>query len=219
MGKSELSRINLGDSAAVQKIIDSAPAGLEFLKFETGVFFRFALAPGVEAVFAATHYDEHTGLFRCLAGDDPICCSKYGAARATTVALTWQYLNASRTDGLMPEDEPILLSAKILRMSATNLETMLAAAAGKKVTLYDVDWRGVKVGDKKPLVIQVVSPNPRWKLVNEEAQRIINPYLDGKALEQALGKKISRAEVVAAIANGGSGVAPVIEQPPIEVLD
>jgi hypothetical protein len=216
---SEMTRINLGDSTAVQNVIDSAPIGVEFLKFETAVFSRFALVPDVEAAFAATHYDEHIGMFRCLGGDSPVCCTKYGNARPTIVALTWQYLNASRTDGLIPENEPILLSTKILRLSATSLETMQGAASEKKVTLYDVDWRGVKVGDKKPLVIQVVSLNPRWKNVREEAQRIVKPYLDGKALDQAIGKTISRAEMVAAIANSGSGVAAVVEQPPVEVLD
>src|ERR1039458_7288493 len=120
----EVTRINLGDSAALQKVIDSAPTGLEFLKLETAVFSRFALVPGVEAAFASTHYEEQIGMFRCLGGDDPICCTKYGAARPTIMALAWHYLNASRTDGLMPEGEPVLLGAKILRLSATNLETM-----------------------------------------------------------------------------------------------
>jgi hypothetical protein len=216
---SDATRINPGNSAAVQRVIDSAPLGLEFLKFETAVFSRFAFVPGVEAAFAATHYDEKIGMFRCLTGDDPICCSKYGAARPTIVALAWHYLNASRTDGLMPENEPVLLAAKVLRLSATNLETMQAAAADKTVTLYDVDWRGLKVADKKPLIIQVVSLNPRWKVVEEDAQRLAKPYLDGKALDQALGKRINRADVVAAIANSGSGVAPAAEQPPVEVLD
>jgi hypothetical protein len=213
----EVNRINLGDSAAVQKVIDSAPTGLEFLKFETAVFSRFALVPGVEAAFAATHYDEQSGMFRCLGGDDPICCTKYGAARPTIMALGWHYLNASRANGLMPEGEPILIAAKIVRLSATNLESMRAAAAEKKVTLYDVDWRVVKVADKKPLVIQIVSLNPRWKAVEEDALRAAKSYLDGKVLDHALGKKLSREEVIAGIANAGSGIAP--EQPPLEVLD
>lgn len=213
----EVTRINLGDSAAVQKVIDSAPTGLEFLKFETAVFSRFALVPGVEAAFAATHYDEQTGMFRCLGGDDPICCTKYGAARPTIMALAWHYLNASRTNGLMPECEPILIAAKILRLSATNLETMRVAAAEKNVTLYDVDWRVMKLADKKPLVIQIVSLSPRWKAVEEDAQRAAKPYIDGKVLNQGLGKKLSREELIAGIANAGSGVAA--EQPPLEVLD
>ena len=177
-----VTHINLADSATVQTIIDSAPTGLEFLKFETSVFSRFALVP-VEAAFAATHYDEHIGMFRCLGGDDRICCTKYGAARPTVIALAWHYLNASRTDGLMPENEPILLAAKILRLSATNLEAMRAAASEKNVTLCDVDWRALKVGDKKPLAIQIVSLNPRWKRIEEDAQRLAKPYLDGKALD------------------------------------
>jgi len=77
-----------------------------FLKFETSVFSPFALVPEREAAFAATHYDEHIGMFRCLGGDDRICCTKYGAARPT-----WHYLNASRTDGLMPENEPVLITS------------------------------------------------------------------------------------------------------------
>jgi hypothetical protein len=213
----EANRINLGDSAAVQKVIDSAPTGLEFLKFETAVFSRFALVPGVEAAFAATHYNEQIGMFRCLGGADPICCTKYGAARPTIMALAWHYLNASRTNGLMPEGEPILLAAKIVRLSATNLESMRSHAAEKNVTLYDADWRVVKQADKKPLVIQIVSLNPRWKTIEEDAQRAVKPYLDGKALDHGLGKKLSREEVIAGIANSGSGVAP--EQPPLEVLD
>ena len=64
------------------------PAGLEFLKFEPAVFSRFALVPGVESPFAATHYDEHTGMFRCLGGD-PVCCTKYGAVTAGTVAIAF----------------------------------------------------------------------------------------------------------------------------------
>jgi hypothetical protein len=215
----EITRINLGDSAAVQKVLDSAPVGLEFLKFETGSFCRFALVPGVEAVYTATHYDERLGMFRCLGGDDRICCPKYGPARPMIIGLVWVYRNASRTDGLMPENEPVLLAAKIVRLSATNLEAMQTAAAEKKVTLYDVDWRGMKVGDKKPLLIQIVSLNPRWKVVEEDAQRAAEPFLDGKALDQASGKKVSRADVVAAIANAGSGVPAAIEQPPVEVLD
>ena len=47
----------------------------------------------------------------------------------------------------------------------------------------------------------------------------MKPYLDGNALDRALGKKINRADVVAAIANAGSGVVPPAEQPPVEVLD
>lgn len=214
----EVTRLNLGDSAAVQKVIDSAPVGLEFLKIETAVFSRFALVPGIEAAFAATHYDERIGTFRCLGGDDPICCTKLGPGRPTIVALAWHYLNANRADGLMPENEPVLLAAKIVRLSATNLEMMRAGAAEKKVTLYDVDWRAVKVADKKPLAIQIVSLNPRWKTIEDAAQRVVKPYIDGKALDQALGKKVPREEVIAAIANGGSGVAAV-EQPPIPVLD
>jgi hypothetical protein len=173
--------------------------------------------PGIEAAFAATHYEEQIGLFRCLGGDDPICCTTYGAARPAIMALAWHYLNASRTDGLMPEGEPVLLGPKILRLSATNLETMQAAAAEKKVTLYEADWRVMKVADKKPLIIQVVSLNPRWKTVEDAAQRAVKPYLDGKVLDQALGKKISREELIARIANAGSGVSP--EQPPLPVLD
>jgi hypothetical protein len=96
---------------------------------------------------------------------------------------------------------------------------MRAAASEKNVTLCDVDWRALKVGDKKPLAIQIVSLNPRWKRIEEDAQRLAKPYLDGKALEQACGKKINRADVVAAIANAGSGVSSAAEQPPIEVLD
>lgn len=211
-------RINLGDSAAVQKLIDSAPAGLEFLKPETAVFSRFALVPGIEAAFAATHYDEQIGTFRCLGGEDPICCTKLGPGRPTIVALAWHYLNANRTQGLMPEGEPVLLSAKVIRLSSTNLETMRAAAAEKSVTLYDVDWRCTKIADKKPLAIQIVSLNPRWKCVEDTAQLAVKPYLDGKALDQALGKKVTRQEVIAAIANGGSGIATV-EQPPIPVMD
>jgi hypothetical protein len=218
MSNSETARINLGDSAAVQKVIDSAPVGLEFLKFETAVFSRFAFVPDVEAAFAATHYDEHIGMFRCLGGDDRICCTKCGAARTTIVALAWQYLNASRTDGLMPENEPILVAPKILRLSATNLDAMKTAAAEKDITLYGADWRGTKVADKKPLVIQVVSLNPRWKNVSEEAMRLAKQYLDGKVLDQALGKKVTRADIVLSIANAGSGIA-VVEQPTIPVLD
>ena len=133
----EVNRVNLGDPSAVQKIIDSAPAGLEFLKPETAVFSRFALVPCVEAAFAATHYDEQTGLFRCLGGNDPVCCNKYGAARPSIMALAWHYLNASRADGRMPEGEPILVAPKILRLSSTNLESMRNYAAEKNVTLYD----------------------------------------------------------------------------------
>jgi len=213
----EVNRINLGDPAAVQKVIDSAPAGLEFLKPETAVFSRFALVPGVEAAFAATHYDEQIGMFRCLGGNDPICCNKYGAARPSIMALAWHYLNASRADGLMSEGEPVLLAPKILRLSSTNLESMRNKAAEKNVTLYDVDWRVVKLADKKPLVIQIVSLNPRWKTIEEDAQRAVRPYLDGKVLDQGLGKKLSREELVAGIANAGSGIAP--EQPPLEVMD
>lgn len=213
----EVTRVNLGDPAAVQKVIDSAPAGLEFLKLETAVYSRFALVPGVEAAFAATHYDEQIGMFRCLGGSDPICCTKYGPARPSIMALTWHYLNASRANGLMPEGEVILLAPKILRLSSTNLETMRAAAAAKNVTLYDADWRVVKEADKKPLVIQIVSLNPRWKTIEEDAHRAVKPYRDGKVLDQGLGKKLSREEVIAGIANAGSGVAP--EQPPLEVLD
>ena len=213
----EVNRINLGDTTAVQKVIDSAPAGLEFLKPETAVFSRFALVPAIEAAFAATHYDDQIGMFRCLGGDDPICCTTYGTARPSIMALAWHYLNASRTDGLMPEGEPVLLIPKILRLSATNLETMQAAAAEKKVTLYDVDWRVMKVADKKPLIIQVISLNPRWKAVEEAAQRAVKPYLDGKVLDQALGKKISREELIARIANAGSGIASA--EPPLQVMD
>src|SRR5581483_10482816 len=97
----EVTRLNLGDSAAVQKVIDSAPVGLEFLKIETAVFSRFALVPGVEATFAATHYDEQIGTFRCLGGEDPICCTKLGPGRPLIAALAWHYLNAKRADGLM----------------------------------------------------------------------------------------------------------------------
>jgi hypothetical protein len=213
----EVSRINLGDSAAVKKVVESVPTGLEFLKLETAVFSRFALVPGIEAAFAATHYEEQIGMLRCLGGDDPICCTTYGTARPAIMALAWHYLNASRTDGLMPEGEQVLLGPKILRLSATNLETMQAAAAEKKVTLYDVDWRVMKVADKKPLIIQVVSLNPRWKAVEEAAQRAVKPYLDGKVLDQALGKKITREELIARIANAGSGV--VSAEPPLEVMD
>jgi len=213
-----MARINLGDSAAVQKLIDSAPAGLEFLKFETAVFSRFAIVPGVEAAYGLTHYDERVGMFRCLGGDDPICCTKWGAPRATIVALAWQYLNASRADGRMPENEPILVAPKILRLSATNLEAMKTAAAEKGITLYDADWRGKKTADKKPLAILVVSLNPRWKNVSEEANRLMKPYLNGNALDQALGKKVTRAEILLSIANAGSGV-PGDEQPPIPVED
>ena len=213
----EVTRLNLGDSAAVQKVIDSAPVGLEFLKIETAVFSRFALVPGVEAAFAATHYDEQIGTFRCLGGDDPICCTKLGPGRPTIVALAWHYLNATRAQGLMPENE-VLLAAKIIRLSSTNLETMRAAAAEKSVTLYDVDWRCTKIADKKPLTIQIVSLNPRWKSVEDTALLAVKPYLDGKALDQALGKKVARQDVIAAVANGGSGIATV-EQPPIPVMD
>lgn len=213
----ESNRVNLGDPSAVQKIIDSAPAGLEFLKPETAVFSRFALVPGVEAAFAATHYDEQIGMFRCLSGNDPVCCNKYGAARPSIMALAWHYLNASRADGRMPEGEPILVAPKVLRLSSTNLESMRAAAAEKNVTLYDVDWRVVKLADKKPLSIQIVSLNPRWKTIEEDAQRAVKPYLSGKVLDQGLGKKITREELIAGIANAGSGIAP--EQPRLEVLD
>ena len=213
----KVSRVNLGDPSAVQKIIDSAPAGLEFLKPETAVFSRFALVPGIEAAFAATHYDEQIGMFRCLGGNDPVCCNKYGAARPSIMALAWHYLNASRADGLMSEGEPVLLTPKILRLSATNLESMRNKAAEKNVTLYDVDWRVVKLADKKPLAIQIVSLNPRWKTIEEDALRAVKPYLDGKVLDQGLGKKLSREELVAGIANAGSGIAP--EQPPLEVMD
>lgn len=214
----EVTRLNLGDSAAVQKVIDSAPVGLEFLKAETAVYSRFALVPGVEAPFAATHYDERIGSFRCLGVNDPICCTKFGPGRVTIAALAWQYLNANRADGRMPENQEVLLVPKIVRLSATNLETMRAAAAEKNVTLYDVDWRCTKIADKKPLAIQIVSLNPRWKAIADSAQRVAKPYIDGKALDQALGKKVPREEMIAAIANGGSGVA-VVEQPPMPELD
>ena len=214
----EVTRLNLADSAAVQKVIDSAPVGLEFLKAETGVYSRFALVPDVTAPFAATHYDQQLGSLRCLGGDDPICCTKFGTGRVTIAALAWHYLNANRADGRMPENQQVLLAPKILRLSATNLETMRVAAAEKNVTLYDVDWRCTKIADKKPLAIQVVSLNPRWKTVEDAAQRVAKPYIDGKALDQALGKKVTREEMIAAIANGGSGVAAV-EQPPMPELD
>jgi|GEM_PF-5707282 len=111
----EVTRLNLGDSAAVQKVIDSAPVGLEFLKIETAVFSRFALVPGVEATFAATHYDEQIGTFRCLGGEDPICCTKLGPGRPLIAALAWHYLNAKRADGLMPETASWMRSLPTMR--------------------------------------------------------------------------------------------------------
>ena len=123
----EVTRVNLGDPTAVQKVIDSAPTGLEFLKPETAVFSRLALVPGVEAAFAATHYDEQIGMFRCLGGNDPICCNKYGTGRPSIMALAWHYLNASRADGRMPEGEPILLAPKILRLSHAFLPRSIGA--------------------------------------------------------------------------------------------
>ena len=86
------------------------PAGLEFLKFEPAVFSRFALVPGVEAPFAATHYDEHTGLLRCLGGDDPVCCTEYGDVAAGSVAIAFfalSYSIAPRAPGMVGFDATV----------------------------------------------------------------------------------------------------------------
>jgi hypothetical protein len=100
----------LATAGAWPKRFSSLPAGLEFLKFEPAVFSRFALVPGVEAAFAATHYDEHTGMFRCLGGDDPVCCSKYGAVAAGSVAIAFfalSYSIAPRTPGMVGFDATV----------------------------------------------------------------------------------------------------------------
>jgi hypothetical protein len=53
----------------------------------------------------------------------------------------------------------------------------------------------------------VVSLDPRWKRVEEEARRAWPAASSPKPLEASLGKKVTLAELAAKVANAGSGVA------------
>jgi hypothetical protein len=211
-------RVNLADPDSVKRLIDAAAsANIDFLKIDPAVFVRYALVPGVEAIWSMTHYSADLGSFLCL--QDPansICCNAFGAARVNMIAPAWGYLNSSRVDGTLPDSEPVIVAPRILRLSAQTAQAMIEAAKQKGVTAYSVDFRATKSADGKKVIVQVVSLNPRWRKVEEEALRLaknITPI----SLEKAVGKKLTVAEITAGAANAGAGIPA--EQPLIEVLD
>jgi hypothetical protein len=215
-------RVNLADPDSVKKVIDAAAsASIDFIKIDPAVFVRWALVPGLETLWSLTHYSGpeagNLGSFLCHQDPaHPICCNAYGAARVNMIAPAWGYLNSSRVDGTLPESEPVIVAPRILRLSAQTAQAMIAAAKDKGVTVYDCDFRGTKTADGKKVIVQVVSLNPRWKKVETEAMRLaknITPI----ALEKAVGKRLSIAEITAGAANAGTGIPA--EQPLVEVLD
>jgi len=121
-------KLLLDDEVAVKKVLDSAPASLDFIKFEQVMFVRFALVPDTEAVMGLTHYHEKLGNFHCLGGESPVCCNAIKAARPSIIAPALQYLNASRVDGTLPETETPLISLRLLRISDKTLEMMQQGA-------------------------------------------------------------------------------------------
>jgi hypothetical protein len=211
-------RVNLADPDSVKRVIDAAAsASIDFLKFDSAVFTRFSLVPGVEALWSMTHYDQQLGSFLCLQDPAaPICCNGWGMARVNMIAPAWGYLNASRVDGTLPDSEPIIVAPRILRLSAQTAQAMIEAAKEKGVTAYSVDYRATKTADGKRVIVKVVSLSPRWKKVEEEALRLAK-NITALALEKAVGKKLTVAEITAGAANAGAGLPA--EQPLVEVLD
>jgi hypothetical protein len=214
-----IQRLDPTDLAAVKAVVDQA-AVFEFLKLDTGAMTRLALVPGVEMLWAPSHYNKDLGSILCLAKQDPpseVCCNAFGAARQNLIAKAFVYLTASRVDGTLSDQEIVIpIAPRIMRLAPSTLDTMVKAAKEKGVTIYEVDWRATKSADGKKVIIQVISLSPRWKKVEEEAMRLAAKVTTSQ-LAAAVGKKVSVAEIIATGANAGSGV---VDAPPVvEVLD